>query len=226
MVIAIDGTVSSGKSTIARKLADKIDFLYCNTGAIYRALTIKILDKKLENATADIIKMLETTTVSMSKNEERKLEVFLDGKNVSDIINTPVISQNVSIYSKIPEVREFVKKVQVEIAKKGNCVIEGRDIGTVVFPNAEVKIFMTADDDVRARRRQADYIKQGKNILFEDVKAEILERDRQDMTREISPLKPAEDAVIYYNNGNDIEKVLEDMVIIIDEKKDSDCNQK
>lgn len=226
MVIAIDGTVCSGKSTIAKNIANRLGYLYCNTGAIYRAITLKILNLGLEESEEEIINMLSSTTVWMQKNKDNNLEVFLDGKEVSGIIHSPLISQNVSIFSKIPEVREFAKMVQVNLAKKGNCVIEGRDIGTVVFPDAEVKIFMTADDDVRAKRRQNDYLKQGKDLPIEVVKAEILERDRQDMTRAISPLKPADDAIIYYNNGSDIEKVLKDLSIIIENKKSEINSQK
>ena len=220
MVVAIDGTVCSGKSTIARKLANYLNFLYCNTGAIYRAITIKILNKKLENATdEEIFNMLQRTVITATRGKEGKVQVFLDGKDVTDEINTPYISQNVSHFSKILLVREYVRHVQVEMAKSGDCVIEGRDIGTVVFPNAEVKIFMTADDDVRAERRLNDYKKQGKSLSFSDVKKEILARDKEDMERAVSPLKPAEDAIIYYNNGSDINKVVEELAEIVYKNK-------
>ena len=220
MVIAIDGTVCSGKSTISRELAKKIGFLYCNTGAIYRSITVKILNEGLENASEDeICEMLERTEVKLERNENGGVRAMLDGVDITYAINTPLISQNVSIYSKIPCVRAFAHDVQVDLAKNGNIVVEGRDIGTVVFPNAEVKIFMTANDDVRAKRRQADYLKQGKNLSLEDVKKEILERDKADMEREISPLKKADDAIMYYNNGSDINKVLDDIIEIINAKE-------
>lgn len=221
MVIAIDGTVCSGKSTISRELAKKLNYLYCNTGAIYRAITIKILKNGIENATLEgLEEMLNGTQVVLDKDENGKVLVFLDGKNVTCEINTPNISQNVSIYSKLPVVRAFVNKVQKSLAKKGNIVVEGRDIGTVVFPQAEVKIFMTADDNIRAKRRQADYLKQGKSLSLEEVKAEILARDKADMERKISPLKKADDALVYFNNGNDIEKAVSDLVYIIQNKKE------
>ena len=220
MIIAIDGTVSSGKSTIARELAKKLGFMHLNTGAIYRAITIKILNKNMQNSSEDEVwNMLQRTVITASKNEEGRMQVFLDGVDVTSEINSPLISQNVAIYAKIPKVREYVKSVQHWLAEQGNVVIEGRDIGTVVFPNAELKIFMTADDDVRASRRQNDYLKQGKNIPFEVVKAEILARDKADMEREISPLKPAEDAIIYYNNGNDLNKVVSDLEKLLENQK-------
>ena len=220
MVIAIDGTVSSGKSTIAKKLAEHLGFLYCNTGAIYRAITIKILNNKLTDASNDEIKkILEQTSVTMTKDDSNKRHVFLDGKDVSDEINSPKISEEVSLYSKIPAVREYVRIVQQKIARNGNAVIEGRDIGTVVFPNAELKIFMTADIDVRAQRRMEDYKKQGKNLSFDEVKKQVIARDEADMNRAISPLKPADDSVIYYNNGSDIEKVILDLAKLVKEKE-------
>lgn len=220
MVIAIDGTVSSGKSTIAKKLAEHLGFLYCNTGAIYRAITIKILNNTLTDASNDEMKkILEQTSVTMTKDDSNKIHVFLDGKDVSDEINSPKISEEVSLYSKIPAVREYVRIVQQKIARNGNAVIEGRDIGTVVFPNAELKIFMTADIDVRAQRRMEDYKKQGKNLSFDEVKKQVIARDEADTNRAISPLKPADDSVIYYNNGSDIEKVILDLAKLVKEKE-------
>ena len=220
MIVAIDGTVSSGKSTIAKRLAEHLDFLYCNTGSIYRAITIKILERGMENATPEeIFNCLQRTVIAMGKGENGRIEVFLDGKDVTDEIRTPRISQSVATYSKIPQVREFVRHAQTQIANSGDSVIEGRDIGTVVFPNAEVKIFMTADVNVRAKRRHNDYLKQGKDLTFEAVKQEIVARDKEDMERPISPLKPAEDAIIYYNDGDNIGKVIEDLAKIVNERK-------
>lgn len=212
MIIAIDGTVCSGKSTIAKRLAKHLGFSHLNTGAIYRAITIKALNCGYNEGDIKKIKeMLEQTTVEQFRDDSGQMKVVLDGADVTDVINTPTISQNVSHYSKIVEVRDFVKKVQKDLSKKGDWVIEGRDIGTVVFPEAELKIFMTADVLVRAKRRQNDYIRQGKNMPLDDVKMEILARDKEDMERKISPLKPADDAVIYYNDGSDIDKVIDEL---------------
>lgn len=221
MIIAIDGTVCSGKSTIAKKLAEYLNFMHLNTGAIYRALTIKIINKEMQDDTQKIIDMLRDTKVEQFRDSSGKMKVLLDGVDVSDIINTPLISQNVSHFSKIPEVRQFVKKVQKELANSGDWVIEGRDIGTVVFPNADFKIFMTADVTVRAKRRQNDYLNQGKNISLEDVEKEVLARDKEDMEREISPLVPAKDAIIYYNNGSDIMAVIVELANMVNKQNEN-----
>lgn len=218
MIVAIDGTVSSGKSTIARELAKYIGFLHINTGAIYRALTVKFLNNNIKPDELEKIKNAIMSTIIDMKQVDNATKIFIDGNDVTQIINTPVISQNVSHYSKIPEVRGFARFLQHQFAGANNCVIEGRDIGTVVFPNADVKIFMTADVDVRAKRRLTDYEKQGKTFTLEEVKAEILARDKEDEERPISPLKPAKDAFIYYNNGSDIKKVILDLVQIIENK--------
>ena len=220
MVVAIDGTVSSGKSTIAKRLANHLGFLYCNTGAIYRAITIKIINEGLEQASEDeICRTLEKTDVMLERGKDGGLKVFLDGKDVTGEIRLPEISQKVAIYSKIPQVREYVRVVQTKIAQSGDAVIEGRDIGTVVFPNAEVKIFMTADVDVRAGRRHKDYLAQGKTLTYSEVREEIIARDKMDMERPISPLKPAKDAIIYYNDGDNIDKVINDLAKIVEDKK-------
>ena len=221
MVIAIDGTVSSGKSTIARKLAEHLGFLYCNTGAIYRAITIKLLNNNLApHSLLEIEKLLKKTKITIKKDKNDILHTFLDGKDVSNEIVSPQISNEVSRYSTIPIVREYVKEVQKELAKNGNAIIEGRDIGTVVFPDAELKIFMTADIEIRTKRRFNDYLNQGKNIPLEEVKKQILARDEADMNRPISPLKPADDAIVYYNNGDNIDTVIKDLGKLVKDRED------
>ena len=220
MVVAIDGTVSSGKSTIARKLAEHLGFLYCNTGAIYRAITIKLLNNNLEpHSLLEIEKLLKKTKITIKKDKNDILHTFLDGKDVSNEIVSPQISNEVSRYSTIPIVREYVKEVQKQLAKNGNAIIEGRDIGTVVFPDAELKIFMTADIEIRAKRRFNDYINQGKNIPLEEVKKQILARDEADMNRPISPRKPADDAIVYYNNGDNIDTVIKDLGKLVKDRE-------
>lgn len=221
MIVAIDGTVSSGKSTIARLLAHKVGFNYVNTGAMYRAITVKVLEKNMQKASnEEITIMAQNTKIQLRMTEDGKLCVLLDGADVTTIINTPTISQNVARYSQIIGVREVVKKLQKDIALNGDSVVEGRDIGTVVFPKAELKIFMTASVETRAKRRLNDYIKMGKNFNLQEVMEEIKARDKADMEREVSPLKPSEDAVIYYNEGSDINKVLEELSCLIKEKQD------
>ena len=222
MIVAIDGTVSSGKSTIARLLAHKVGFTYVNTGAMYRAITIKVINQNMQDASAEeITKMAKQTKIKLKMSNDGKLVVLLDGEDVTNIINTPLISQNVAKYSQIVGVREVVKKLQKQIALKTDSVVEGRDIGTVVFPSAELKVFMTASVETRAQRRLNDYIKMGKDCSLKQVMEEIKARDKADMEREVSPLKPSEDAIIYYNEGSDINKVLEDLSLLIKVKKES-----
>lgn len=220
MVVAIDGTVCSGKSTIARLLAQRLGFVYCNTGAIYRAVTLKIFKENLQNATEDeICEMIGRTSITQRLGEDGKQKVYLDGEDVSDEIRTPFISEQTPHYAKLPKLRDSVRGFQRECAKDADCVVEGRDIGTVVFPNAEFKLFMSASLDVRALRRSADYVKLGKPKQIEDVKAEIIARDKEDMEREVSPLKIDESYIVYDNSGSDIEAVLTELSTMVLEKK-------
>ena len=219
MIVAIDGTVSSGKSTIAKALAKDLGFAHLNTGAIYRALTIKILNQNA-TSTEKIVELLRSTTIEQVRDcASGDMKVFLDGIDVTKEIRSPEISREVSTYSKIKEVREYARRVQKKLAATGDWVIEGRDIGTVVFPNAEVKIFMTADLNIRAMRRMKDYIAAGRDVDIETVIKDVVARDKEDMEREISPLKPAEDAVIYYNNGDSISAVIADLTKLVHSAK-------
>lgn len=219
MIVAIDGTVCSGKSTIAKRLAEYLGFLHLNTGSIYRALTIKMLQAGIDSDNEEQIRDCLQNTEVLLTYDGGEARVILDGEDVTAEIRTPQISNAVALYAKVPIVREYVRLVQVKTATKSNTVVEGRDIGTVVFPNAEVKIFMTADDDVRAKRRHLDYLKQGKDISLAEVKREVLERDRLDMEREVSPLKPADDAIIYKNNGDNIDVVIADLAKIVEARQ-------
>ena len=208
MIIAIDGTASSGKSTLAKRLAKKLKFVYCNTGAIYRAITIKAIrkfgeDGYLNFSEDEISDYIEGSEIMEGFDDSGEFFITLDGEDVSYEINTPQISQFVAHYAKMPKLREISRQIQHRIATTNDSVVEGRDIGTVVFPNAEVKFYISASPEVRAKRRMADYEKKGKVMSFEDVLADLLERDRLDKEREISPLKPAEDAIIIDNSGND-----------------------
>lgn len=220
MIVTIDGTASSGKSTIAKRLAQKLGFVYCNTGAIYRAMTILILenfneDYFNEDDFYNLVK--DMSVVEGFKNGE--FFITLNGKDVSSEINQHHISQAVVRYAKLPKLREVVRKIQRQIATSNDSVVEGRDIGTVVFPNAEVKFFMSASVEVRAQRRKADYDKKGEHISLNKVIEEIKERDRLDMEREISPLKPASDAIIVDNSGNDVDKMVDYLASIVKKYK-------
>ena len=217
MIIAMDGTASSGKSTLAKRLSKKLGFVYCNTGAIYRSLAIKAervlgksaYEKYNEN---DIYEAIKSADIKLGSTPSGEYFVSLDGEDVTIEANSSYISSVVANYSKIPMLREFARTLQHTIATANNSVVEGRDIGTVVFPNAEVKFFILASPEVRANRRYSDHIRKGENVSYEAILQDILERDRMDTEREISPLKPAEDSIIIENNGSDPDVVVDILV--------------
>lgn len=214
MIIAMDGTASSGKSTLAKRLAKKLGFVYCNTGAIYRAITIKadrtFGEKGYEKYSEDeIYNIVKEVDIQEGYTKEGEFFVSLDGEDVTAEANSAYISSIVPHYAKIPKLREIARVIQHQIATTNNSVVEGRDIGTVVFPNAEVKFFISASPEVRANRRYNDHIRKGENVNYDDILKDILERDKLDSEREVSPLKPAEDAIIIENNGSDPDAVVE-----------------
>ncbi len=224
MIVAIDGTVCSGKSTIAKRLAKELGFTHINTGAIYRAMTvasIRVFGKDLdaEKLADEIVKLVKPLDIDESFNEDGSFKITLNGEDISGEINLPYVSQQVAHVAKIPEVREICQTIQKRIASCKNCVIEGRDIGTVVFPNAEVKFFMSADDIVRAKRRMKDYEEKNQHLSLEEVLKEIRARDEEDINRAISPLKPAEDAIIIDNSGDDPDEMVDYLKrIVLSEK--------
>lgn len=195
--IAIDGYSSSGKSTIAKSLAEKLNYLYIDTGAMYRAITYKLLKEKI--SFEDIIKIKE-----ILKNTKIEFvncgginQIVLDDVMIEDQIRGLVVSNNVSEVSIIPEIREFLVQIQRDMGKSGGFVMDGRDIGTVVFPNADLKFFISADIDIRAQRRFQELTqKSDSSISFDDVKTNLIKRDQIDSNREHSPLKIAEEAKI------------------------------
>lgn len=193
LIIAIDGPAGSGKSTTARLLAQRLGFLYIDTGAMYRAITYSaITNDILENKEA-IIKLAKESDLSLKFNGDTK--VFLNDVEITDEIRSPLVNSKVSDISKINEVREELVTKQRIMGQQGNCVMEGRDIGTVVFPNASVKIFLTASIDKRVDRRLKEFEDNGKKVFYDDVKENLVNRDIIDSTRDVSPLAKAEDAV-------------------------------
>lgn len=193
--IAIDGPSGAGKSTLARRLAAKLGYIYVDTGALYRAIALFMLRSGAETE-EEIIAGLAGLEVSLTQ-EEGVQHVFVNGEDVSARIRTPEVTMKASAVSAIPAVREFLFSQQQQIAAESSVVMDGRDIGTVVLPNADVKIFLTASPEKRAMRRYLEM--QEKNIVgqtYEEVLADVIRRDEQDMNREIAPLKQAEDAVL------------------------------
>ena len=195
MIIAIDGPAATGKSTTAKALAQRLAFTYLDTGAMYRAVTLLTLRKKIKiSENSDLISLLEQFDLKIEQHEN-KILVFLNGEDVSDEIRRLDVTKNVSEVSALPIVRKTLVKIQRKIANDQNCVVEGRDIGTVVFPNAEVKFYVVADYDVRAKRRQLDFKRLGEEKSIDNLIKEIKNRDKYDSERKDSPLLKANDAI-------------------------------
>jgi cytidylate kinase len=217
MIIAIDGPAGAGKSTVAKLLAKKLGFLYIDTGAMYRALTLKALetaaDMRQENT---IVTLARTTRVDLLPNEDGSLRVLLDGKDVSIEIRHPRITEHVSHVAKIKEVREIMVQLQRALGAAHNSVLEGRDIGTVVFPQAEKKFFIDAHFKERVKRRYKDMEQLSvKDASLSSVAADLQNRDTIDSTREVAPLKKAQDAIYIDTTHLTIEEVVEKMLTFI-----------
>ncbi|MBR4123554.1 MAG: (d)CMP kinase [Clostridia bacterium] len=215
--IAIDGPAGAGKSTLSRTVAKKLGFIYVDTGALYRTVGLKFLnlgyDTDLNCEIGDVLN--NTTAYIRFVNGEQR--VFLDGNDVSDLIRTPKASMMASAVSAKPEVREFLLNMQRKLAEDNNVVMDGRDIGTVVLPNATLKIYLTASAEDRAMRRYKELCEKGENVTFEDVYKDMVQRDYNDMNRPISPLKKADDAVLADTTGYEFEQSLELLLKIIEE---------
>ncbi|MGL4373981.1 MAG: (d)CMP kinase, partial [Turicibacter sp.] len=192
-VIAIDGPAAAGKSTIAQKVAQLLGFVYIDTGAMYRAITLKALKSGIDvEAEAELMKLLEKTDITLTNDKK----VFLDGEDVSEEIRKTDVSKNVSAVSAHKTIRDELKRRQIEYAKIDNVVMDGRDIGTNVLPNADYKIFMTASVEVRANRRFKENTQRNISCNLQTLKDEIEQRDRLDSTRVHSPLVKADDAIV------------------------------
>lgn len=193
--VAIDGPAGAGKSTIAKAAAKELGFIYVDTGALYRAVAYNAVKNGVIDDEQGIISMLDDTKVEL-KYVEGVQSVYLNGEDVSGFIRTPEISMGASKVSAIPQVREFLLNLQREIAKTNNVIMDGRDIATVVLPDAEVKIFLFASPECRAERRYKELVEKGENVSFDDVLKDVNQRDYQDSHREIAPLKPSEKSIM------------------------------
>ena len=194
--VAIDGPSGAGKSTVARAAAAKLGYVYVDTGAMYRSIGLAVCRRGIagEN-TAGIIATLPEITIQLTYQDGAQ-HVLLNGEDVSEAIRTPEISYYASKVSAVPEVRRFLLETQRNMAKNGNILMDGRDIGTVILPDAPVKIFLTASAQSRAERRYKELIEKGQQVTMDGILHDINERDRQDMTRAVAPLKQADDAVL------------------------------
>ena len=209
MIIAIDGPAGSGKSTIAKLIAEDLGLVYLDTGAMYRLVTLKALNDGILGDLEEIKKMLDNLNIDIKENG-----FYLDNVDVSDEIRKPIVSENVSDIAAIREVREKMVDLQRKFSESKNVILDGRDIGTVVFPNANVKIFLVADAKERANRRYKELVKKGENVKIEEIYENILKRDEIDSTRKESPLKKAEDAIEVDTTSKNIEEVKNEILNI------------
>lgn len=205
--IAIDGPAGAGKSTIAKMVAKELGFIYVDTGAMYRAMALYLLEKGIDrNDTARIEKACEDADISIDYENGQQV-VLLMGKNVNDRIRTEEVGNMASASSVNPKVREKLVTLQQKLASEKEVVMDGRDIGTVVLPDSKCKIYLTASSAVRAKRRYDELVAKGESCDIDKIEADIIERDNRDMTREHSPLRQAEDAVLIDSSDMTIEEV-------------------
>lgn len=215
--VAIDGPAGAGKSTIAKAAAKELGFIYVDTGALYRAVAYNAVKNGVIDDEQGIISMLDDTKVEL-KYVEGVQSVYLNGEDVSGFIRTPEISMGASKVSAIPQVREFLLNLQREIAKTNNVIMDGRDIATVVLPDAEVKIFLFASPECRAERRYKELVEKGENVSFDDVLKDVNQRDYQDSHREIAPLKPSEESIMADTSELTLQESIDLIVNTIKEK--------
>lgn len=209
IIIAIDGFSACGKSTLAKQLAEKLDYTYIDTGAMYRAVTYYFIKHQLDwNNPAQVAMALAEIQIDFRRDEDGSLHTFLNGEDVEKQIRTMEVSASVSPVATISAVRRFLVQQQQALGKKKSCILDGRDIGTVVFPEASLKIFLTADPQERARRRLKELLEKGQSVSLGEIVNNLTERDHIDSTREDSPLRQADDAVVIDNTVLSMEEQL------------------
>lgn len=216
--IAIDGPGGAGKTTLSKAIAKKLGIVYVDTGAMYRTVGLYVRDHGFAyEDTAAVISLLPEIKIEV-KFEDGVQNIYLNGINPGDRIREPEISMYASGVSKIPEVRAFLLETQKEIARKNSVIMDGRDIGTVILPDADLKLFMTASPETRAKRRYLELLEKGQEVTLEQVMEEMAARDAQDAGREIAPAIPADDAIMYDNSGLTFDESLESLLAFIQEK--------
>lgn len=218
-LIAIDGPAASGKSTLAELIAKKLNFFFFDTGVMYRAVTLAALEqvKDLDNEgkVTELANRIQIDVQPASVQDGRVMDILVDGKDVTWQIRTPEVDHNVSKISAYAGVRKAMTEQQRRIGERGNMVMVGRDIGTVVFPDAKFKIYLEASPEERARRRYVEVQKRGESTSYDEILASIRKRDAVDSSREVAPLKPSDDAHVIDSDGKNIDVVLEEALKII-----------
>lgn len=219
LVIAIDGPAGSGKSTVSKKIAKALGLLYIDTGAMYRALTLKAIRERigLENEGA-LVSLASATKIDLEE-AGGKLKVYLDGEDVAALIRTPELTNKVRYIARIPGVRQEMVKLQRAIGGRHGAVLEGRDIGTVVFPNADYKFYLDADVEERVRRRHRELMELGQKLDLEDMRKDVVVRDESDMKRSVGALKKASDAILIDTTDLTIDEVVDEMLRYINKVK-------
>lgn len=218
VAIALDGPAGAGKSSIAKRAAKALDFIYVDTGALYRTIGLAATRKGVEPKTsAEVEKLLSEITVDLTFNDKGEQIVLLDGEDVSGLIRTPEASMMASKISAVPSVRAYLLDLQRNMAKSHNVIMDGRDIGTVVLPDAKVKIFLTASPEARAQRRYKELCEKGMDVKYEDILNDVITRDYNDSHRETAPLKPAEGCVMVDTTELDFEQSVEKIISVIKE---------
>ena len=214
--VAIDGPAGAGKSTIAKAAAKALGYIYVDTGALYRTVALGAVRAGVLESDDGIAALLPNLQVEL-KFVDGSQDVYLNGEDVSDLIRTPEISMGASKVSAVPAVRAFLLDLQRDLAKKNNVIMDGRDIATVVLPNAQVKIFLSATPECRARRRYKELVEKGQTVTYEEVLADVNRRDYQDSHREIAPLKPSADSIMADTSELDLQQSTDLIINIIRE---------
>ena len=220
IAIALDGPAGAGKSSIARRAAKALGYIYVDTGALYRTVGLAAMRSGVEPAPSEELdRLLSSIKVGLTFNGQGEQIVLLDGDDVSGEIRTPEASMMASRISAVPAVRAYLLDLQRDMARTNNVIMDGRDIGTVVLPDAKVKIFLTASPEARAQRRYKELIEKGMDVRYEDIINDVMERDYNDTHREIAPLKPAEGSVTVDTTELDFEQSVEAIINVIKENR-------